>query len=506
MCERSSKHASVRGVCGNAACEQFAHESYLSCPEDCHSLRERVRALRGGLLDAGFSVRRGAFEVFRTEDCSDLERCWYNNPTSPYAVFGVPLADGEPDPDPEGRGGRLLSDRNLFRIFRLDPSEAIVWIGRTPPGGYYFSFTPYLYSRYDPEGDGVVRYGNRAEVYGSLGDSINNVTISTSAGESSFGAESVVIMTGDRGVDARVREVLGRAGLGGDIANTLVVPQRSADGETPLVKLGLGEEADILSMLMRIAHGGEAEMTEELAGWLADPRAHVLRVRMQETHAEDPYALPARRIPGSGAPESGNALHRLVRSIEDAFEEFITRTSVLLPYEHLDGLNCIDALYPCYADCRDTPYMAARYRLESEREALIVVGRNHEASGRASYVNITSTRYSDATAFYSVLMTELAGSAAVFLPGDPAAADHWQLMFARDCAGAPYCFEVTEDQVPLDDRVSILVRAYLDPATGTRAKVHPFAQSELQFPRVIKVTCPLAASDCNPASFLSAVR
>ena len=120
---------------------------------------------------------------------------------------------------------------------------------------------------------------------------------------------------------------------------------------------------------------------------------------------------------------------------------------------------------------------------------IIVAGRNNEVMGKASYVNITATRVTGGTAFYSVVMPELAGSAEVYLPDHPDAQNLWQMKFARNCNGELFCYELTEDQIHIGGLVAFLVRAYLDPATGTSPKVFPLEESELVFPRVIKIGC-----------------
>lgn len=493
------KRGTTAGACGDGVCQSLRHESFLSCPEDCQSLDDRSAALAALLIEEGLELQDGAFATSRPDECRRVENCWFNNPASPYGAFGLPLAPGEPDPDPEDRGGRFPPNDDLLRIFRLAPDEAVIWIGRTPPSGLYFSFTPYVFSRFDPAAAGSSPYGDRKEVFASVGDPVNHMTIAT-AGEidgSPFDQETIVIMTGDGGVDAAIRGRLAAAGFSDEMANTLVLPQLEPDGVTPLVRMGYANDADVFTMLMRVAQADGAAPEPALAAWLDDPGAHVFRVRTGE--ATEPFVLPERRMPGSGSAELGGTLRRLARRIEDTFVGFDTQQIVAVPNEARNGLNCIRTLSECFGDCPDTPYMGARFIIANSAEAVVVAGRDHQASGHASYVSITATRFTTRTAFYSAFIPELLGSADDYLPLDPLADAHWQLMFARDCAGAAYCIEVPPEVVPLDERISILVRAYLDPATATSPKVFPLDDAEIQFPRMIKVSCPPEAENCTPA-------
>ncbi len=82
--------------------------------------------------------------------------------------------------------------------------------------------------------------GQSRRVFGSLGDTINNMTIDsegTPAGEAddAFGSSTVIISTADKGIERRVRDALESAGYSMDIVNTDIIPQQ-------LVKMGLEED------------------------------------------------------------------------------------------------------------------------------------------------------------------------------------------------------------------------------------------------------------------------
>ncbi|MDO8631146.1 MAG: hypothetical protein Q7R41_11700 [Phycisphaerales bacterium] len=479
----------VRNMCGDGHCDVATAETFGTCPRDCRTLNDRADYLRGLLQSRFASVEEGVFAIFEADHCADVPLCFYNNPTSPYGRLLFRLAPGEPDPDPANLHGIPKGMEDLYAIYRVRPGEALVWIGRTPPECPYFSFTGYVFSRFDPEARGNPPYGDRTPIFASLGDSENQLTMKTNAqpGESPFDRESVVIVTADRNVDRAIRSGLVRAGLSESMTNTLVLPRFKADGVTPKIQMGYENDADIFTVVMRIAGPDALQPGTAIRAWLDNPGSRVFRIRPADTFPLDPFPLPALRPQGNGVSEDGESLDQLVRSIQNAYGDVRTEVQTAWPVPTANGDYCLDHLSECGGDCRDTPYMAAKFRLGAEPEAIIVAGRNHENSNKASYVNITAARVVGQTAYYSIVMDELEGSTDVYLPDHPDAENLWQMKFARNCHGEPYCFELTAEQIPIGGLVAILVRAYLDPSTGTSPKVFPIEESELAFPRVIKV-------------------
>lgn len=477
--------------CGDGTCKE-RFENYSTCPADCNTLDQRTDYFRGQLVRNGYGVRDGVFTIFRPENCLDFAYCFYNNPTSPYGIPQVPLGFGEPNPDPLNLRGNPPDLRRFFLRYRMQPDEAIVWIGQTPPECPYFSFTAYVFSRHNPNGIGRPPYGDRATIFASLSDSENQVTLRTSAapGESPFEKESVVMMTADRGTDEGLRTLLNRSGFPDGMINSLVIPRFFDDGVTPKARMGYEDEGDMFTMLMRIAHPDAPVEGTPIHNWLINPSARVFRIRPIVSTTLDPFPHPVLRVPGTGQSEPTDSLVALVNRVRDHYSDFRVDARLAIPFEAANGDHCMENLTPCNGDCRDTPYMGNAFRLGDAPEAIIVVGRNHEKSGKAAYVNITSTRSISATAFYSVVMRDLIGSADIYLPDHPDRDNLWQMKFARQCHGEPFCYEITEEQIPKDDILAVLVRAYLEPATGTSAKVFPVTESELALPRLLKLSVP----------------
>lgn len=481
--------------CGDGQCRTARGEDYGTCPSDCGSMADRVAFLKQ-IAASEFELDEGAIKIFEPADCANVPRCFYNNPTSPYGIPLIPLGPGEPDPDPLDIRDIPRGTRDLYGGYRLAPDEAVLWIGMTPPECPYFSFTAYVFSRIFPEALGNPPYGDRATVFASLGDSQNQLTLNTSAGkgEPAFEKECVVITTGDRGTDRKLREFLEASGFAGSL-NTLILPQHKADGVTPHARMGYANEADLFAVLMRIAHPDAQQAGLPIRAWLDNPGGFVFRVRPRTPAALDPFPMPAERPQGTGQREDASALGALTRAIEDVYAEVPHAIKVALPLRRADGDYCLDNLRPCFGDCRDTVYLETSFELGPSPEELIVVGRNHEITGKASYVNITITRARGSTAYYSVVMRDLKGSTDEFIPDHPDRDGVWLLRFSRDCQDRPYCYEISEEQVPFNEPLVVLVRAYLEPATRTKARDLPIPESEIEYTRVFKVFC--ADSRCE---------
>jgi hypothetical protein len=106
--------------------------------EDPFALARFQDALR----QDGFDVTAGAVVAWNlaAEWCANtpgVDSALYFN-IEPYLQVQVPASAQEPV--------------QLSGQFQLDPREAVVVIGLTPPPEKYFSFTPYLWSRVYPDG------------------------------------------------------------------------------------------------------------------------------------------------------------------------------------------------------------------------------------------------------------------------------------------------------------------------------------------------------------------
>ena len=106
-------------------------------------------------------------------DAGIVPGCFGNNPSTPYLVDKLPPYPGLV------YGGRVTdapinpANKGLWLDYFMEPDEAVVYVGPTPPEAKYFSHRSYISNRWIPEKNTYV------QIFASLGDQINNFRINT---------------------------------------------------------------------------------------------------------------------------------------------------------------------------------------------------------------------------------------------------------------------------------------------------------------------------------------
>lgn len=436
--------------------------------------QESAQGLTAALTQRGYTVQAGEMQFFQIEDCLKMPNCAGNNPTSPYGMYCLPPAPGDTPARPAEPPCPLEGD--LRWVWRLRPDEAIVLLGQTPPRSRYFSFRTYLFSR-----QGWFRH---RELFASLGDALNFKRIATTGtpnGERGdpFARETVVITTADQHIDSLLRQTLSGIGVPEAIVNTESIP-------TALTKMGLEEKHDKFTMLFRVAL-----FTDRAAGerYVDTPPATLLRVTPPAPVAVEPFPVQPLRPRGTHTSEAWlkPALDELIAAVEARYRplEMKHRRTITL---NLNGRHCIERGTLCLGDVSDTTYstsLPARLS-DNPQDFFVVVGVHHEATGKASYVNLGVYHTRRLMGIGAVAGDELAGSAERYLPNHQASKYLYAYKFARDCRGEPFCFDVPtgERGVPLDVALNFIERPYLEPGTN----VGPLA-SQLLEPQALHF-CP----------------
>jgi hypothetical protein len=375
----------------------------------------------------------------------------------------------------------------LTTVFQLDPAEAIVLIGLTPPPERYFGFTPFLRKRVMPD-------GKKQPLWATVGDSVNNATVKTT-GSTPFDSPVALIFTPDRGTDSRVRKALQRAGYPAAIINTVVFP-------ASLLNLGYGDTGDEFAVVLRNALWEEGAEDDGEA-YIDNPPLSLYRVTPTTATVANPFPMPPLRVRGTGQTEMGlmKALDRLRDAIIDSV------TAVNPGYSHkefgtepknYEGYDYIQRGIDPLGDARDALGLFAGYLPEwdlgdeitlDDDEFLVVYGVNHVATGKATYMNFNlyASRPEDGKVpIGGADDTTFAGSAAAYLPSDPAADRMYAFKVSRNCGNEPNCLPLALDDCPRltidkDTVLGLLFRMYLEPATKVGA-----AMPEILYDRVIK--------------------
>jgi hypothetical protein len=402
---------------------------------------------------AGFAVGEGAFLFSDMSGCCDPDaQCWGNNPSTPYGTPAVPVPDGQPPvPDVAGSWGPVPD--GLARTFQLRPDEAVVTLGTMPPDARYFSFRSYLGDR--PATDN--------SIIGSLGASLNHLVMASErGGEAAWGQPVAILTTLDEAVDREVRAALVEAGW-----DPRHIHADRITGE--VVAPGLAAGSDTFFAVVR---AGVFDDVEAGRAYLAEPPLRVLRVTPRaEQPWSEPWAWPELPARGSGEvedPALAEALGQLVDAVLAAHPEREALAVEAIPY-WLETLACVAEERNCTGDIRDR-YSAITPGFElGNDEAVIAVGVNHERTGKASYSSASIQTIEAQRGIESFESPWMPGSARAWLPDHPLADDLYAWVVARDCGGWPApCAEVPLGcpGVPLDEKLKITIRAYLEPSTG----------------------------------------
>jgi hypothetical protein len=433
---------------------------------------DALTTFTNALAQDGFDMALGIASAWNVPEewCAStpgIDTALYAN-NEPYVVVKVP---------------QTVKGSQLSPYFKLQPDEAIVLIGLTPPPARYFSYTPYLVTRVYPD-------GKTLKPFASLGDSVNNATVRTT-GSSPFNSPVALIFTPDQGTDARVRAALQRAGYPPAIVNTVVFP-------ASMLNLGYDENADFLLIALRNAiwlNKAEGE------AYIANPQLSVFKVKPRTPATANPFPVPPVRVRGTGQTELDlkNKLDQLRQGIIAANPGLHATDIVLSPMCN-DGCDLIQRGIELCIDSRDALYIGAglpewdpltNHITLAEDEFLMIYGPNHVATGKATYMNINV--YASETAKLTLGTIDdrnfTNNTAKPYLPADDPAADAmYAYKISRSCAaGEANCKPLSVPQgctrLTLDSStlLGVFTRIYLEPATG----VGP-APSEILYDRVIK--------------------
>jgi hypothetical protein len=453
----------------------------------------KIERFKDALAKKGFEVEEweSAFGNVNIADlvCKGLMAIGYgNNADAPYMVFKQELEA----PPPIGK-------IKVPRLFQLRPDEAIVFIGRTPPPVAYFSYRSYVI---DHLYENALGEKEATRVFTSLGDTLSNRTIKI-IGWDPFKRDILIVITADKGTDARVRAAAREAGIPLAIINTDIIPSsvvRMGIDKDPMPPSGPPKDFDAFVFIHRIFLN--EGLGSEFEQYLEDPGARVLHLTQDpQTVKLDPFPMPQVLKRGTGSTEVDlmPSLENLRQAILNSYPEYTPTelTTRIWLNEWLDGIQRRENLL---GENRDTSYLCSEnFTLQdSSDEFLIIYGVNHEARGKATYSNFSVYHYDKKLGLVGKHSRDLAGSAYDYLPQDPQAPYYdpnasslyaWKV--ARSCSpGDPKCLQIKLPErvqpcglVDLNKDLFVAFRAYLEPET----KVGPFWY-ELLYDRVIKFT------------------
>jgi len=419
-------------------------------------------------LPPGWNVTTGSWKYFDSVGCFTKPgyTCYGDNPASPY---GSPYF------------GEYGANPNLATL-QLGEDEAIVVIFRTPPEMRYYSFNQYLFKRGD----------SSTEIFGSMSEALNlkrlGTTGSAEPGASPFDAYAAVVWTADQNTFDSVQADLLESGLPVHAINFLPLPQAipaNASGPAYDLQLGHGSSFDVFNLLMRTALPDDQAAFD---AYVQENPYYVMRVGPGTHLAPNPAPVIGYPSDISGIAESPDlqaALNRLVSDIGKRYASTFTFKKQTSTYTSHVGWNCISEVSECTGDNYDSLYshdVATFVRVKDLQDFIIVVGVNHEAAGKAAYINSAVYDSKKFASIVSVTDADMSSQSALYHAGvtnprDPRVRTYrglYAYMFSYDCAGKQYCAAIPPPTAsnPVGLRPGspffVLGRSYLEPRTLVR--------------------------------------
>ncbi len=420
----------------------------------------KIEAFIAALEREGFTVQKGKLEKFDIVSMYNarlIPGCFGNNPSTPYLAYKLP-------PYPGLTIGGVVTDapihpenKGLWLDYFMEPDEAIVYVGETPPEVKYFSYRSYVSNRRTP--------GGYRQLFASLGDQLNYVRIRTDSprGSDPFDKPVMIITTADRGTNELVREAALEAGYPVGMVNDDIIP-------SGLIRMGRENTSDTITVVHRVTLFANATLGSE---YVNSTHGTVLRLTPTMSHTPQPYGVPPLIVRGTGNTreldlnEEQEALKQSIIARMGAGKVVSGNKTAIFVFEGYDSLQ---REVSAQGDNRDTVYLSnGNYTLKGD-EFIVVYGVNHQRTGKATYTNAAVYGTAALNGVAAITNSEYAGSADPYLPGNENSGLFYVWKFARHCNGEPGCTEVPSccggAGIPEDVPVMIGFRAYVEPETG----------------------------------------
>jgi len=472
-------------------------------------------------LSANYWVREGGFFYFDSSYCVQLinkiGNCAGINPDSPYGNLLLPINYNE---------GYLTESlffpgSNMSSTFYFRSDEAIVLIGITPPESKFFSYIPYLAARntgnlnkvafqINSELMEIVNYTlpyNLTRVMAEIGMPLNDELINTSRKlNGNYNGAFIIVMTADKSINSIIinqlkRDILPKYNLNPSIVNTIQIPYN-------VLNLGYSNTSDVLIFLNRVAY---AYNETTWKNYSKSPPISILRIVPNTPENKTSEKFLYEKLPSKETGVSENYLEGSLKVLFDAVlnselnknnNVFANGTSSVIG-ELMHFEICTAFGIPCGGNDEDCMYTRIPnfYYQNNTEDFLVVVGVNHNATGKAGYNSYALQNIDTGLGFASVKDKDFIGSAREYLPyienmNIPFITKNILIKnidkfvvykFKRDCKNENYCFSIPLDnflcrnektgeayycQPPgsmgadLESPIAILERAYDDPLTN----------------------------------------
>lgn len=407
-------------------------------------------------LPLEWNAVQGDWKYFDVEDCFiNGSTCYGNNPTSPY---GYPFFNADSE--------------SKAMDFKLKQNDAVVIFFRTPPKMRYFGLTQYLFRR------GT----SPTTVFGSLSDTINNTrfaTLNSNGSNNVFDEYAVLVWTGDMNSYSLIKSKLALQGISESQINFLPMA-----ANLPL-NIGESDQSDSFSMLMRTAM---PDVQANFDAYKDEKPFFVLKVGPSA-----PTQIAAVPVVGYAEEQSGisedpqlkSSLNELVADISKNYADQYDFAAQTVNYVSKVGWDCIAGTDKCAGDNHDALYstdVSGSVKVKTLSDFVLVVGVNHQKTGKALYLNHTVYDVAKMAGIVSVDDLRLTTQSALYHAGiknprDPRISKYKNLyayVISYRCGNTKHCLAIPaptpEEPVGLNpgDTFFVMGRSYVEPTTGVR--------------------------------------
>ena len=478
-----------------------------------------------GLNQRNYQSTPGSIYLFVNSDCQSFidvfGTCFDNNATAPYIIPQLPVGSTYLDPNyatpdkcaPCNSTNQFGQQTNISN--RLGDTDALVTVVKFPPKAAYFGYQSYVFtalkSNYNtniPKLRLPSPNKDRWEIFGSVGNDVNDTVVKNQMGEAWGSAVVVYISTVNSALANSIKQDAVDQGIPGD--SIFIEPI----GDN--VKNGTDSNSDDLITLIRYAVPEDADQGQ---AWLQDVDKNILVYRVT---AND--STVTRYVKNEYTRRSGNfELH-----LEEPLNElagilqswFVTQGQVNASIDvmgrttvDIDGVprgliggDCIEKGTICAGDNADTSTYAHSSKFQLSTQPAFVAGVNHNRLKNSSYVSLSvynidqgqgvassSQTNADAVGFKSGVLDDSAEAVLRELGLYNKASNELKLLLpkmyislvSRQCNIAKqYCIDLQGTSlIPADANINVDERSYINPGTTTGAN-----SNTMVYPRIILAT------------------
>ena len=364
-----------------------------------------------------FYVQEGRFDELNTIELASqgkLISCFGNNAGSVYTVFYLPpspeqdyaIGNSELGWDDEQATEYDNPDIENYLAnpyfspagwqYKLRADEALVLFTELPPECKYYSFINYALFTEEKENKdyskekGFFRIGNDETgyyhpIFGSIGSSINSKNVK-STGDSTYGTNSVIVISANQTVTDSVVNQLCESGFSEDTINIMTIPENT-------YRMGLEKGKDTFAFLGRISQPADDEAYNKYISELST-KSTVYRITPKSEIPSSPYENE-KLIPRGTGEHEAFVLDNVEQHLDEIRNSIIEQYADEYDYEELtsdiavpEGLTAYTKDTNAQGDNRDTSYlMTQNFTLDSDEDFIVVYGVNHTATGKAEYSN-----------------------------------------------------------------------------------------------------------------------